>query len=202
MVLVGLHLSIILGTYILPLGGNRDLLGTRWFWDFSFYLQAFCIVLTIPFHTERISALEGWRKGRAFWRFFAALIGVSAPVFVILTVALNHWLTVPPPREAMILFGNMLFIVWVAIDYALPLMLRWLAGQNAPTASRYSRKAELLILSPLIALVLLMVGNLILGGEFYLVAWPFLLYLHRGVSYFLVAFEPRPEIPTVRPDKD
>jgi len=200
-VLVGLHLSIIMAIYFPPFGGNSDLLGTRWFWNFSFYLQAFCICLMIPFHSGRIGQLDGWRKARAIWRFFVALVGVSAPFFVIMTAALNDWLTVTPPLEAMILFGNTLFIVWVAIDYALPLVLRWLAGKTAPTTSRYSLRAEFLILSPLIGLVLLMVGNLVLGGEQYLVVWPFLLYLHRGVSYFLVAFEPRPEIPTVRPDK-
>ncbi|SDE26944.1 hypothetical protein SAMN04488071_2536 [Kordiimonas lacus] len=200
-VLVGLHLSIIMGIYFLPTAGPRDLLGTRWFWDFSLYLQAFCICLMFPFHTERIGALEGWRKGRAAWRFLAALVGVSAPIFVIMTAAFNDWLTVPPPREAMILFGNTLFIVWVAIDYALPLFLRWLAGDRAPTANRYSRTAEILILSPLIVLVAVMAGNLMLGGELYLVVWPFLLYLHRGVSYFLVAFKPRPQAPTVQPEK-
>jgi len=195
-ILVGLHLSIIMGNYFLPWTDQQDLIGTRWFWDFSFYLQASCICLMIPFHTGRIGLLSGWRKARAVWRFFVALVGVSAPLFVIITAAYNGWLTVTPPLEAMILFGNTLFIVWVFIDYALPLVLRWLAGRKAPSASRYSRRAEYLILTPLVILVVITLGNLAFGGNLYLAVWPFLLYLHRSLGYFLVAFTPDRETAT------
>ncbi|NVJ97204.1 MAG: hypothetical protein HWE25_03570 [Alphaproteobacteria bacterium] len=192
LLLVGLHISIMMGFYFFPGGAAFSLLQSRWWWELSFSLQILCFALMWMCHHERVFYdTQGWKRGRAISRLIVGMAGVSVPSWVIVFSAMNDWFKHPPNLMDLAYYAGIVFVVWVVLAYVFPIGVALLGRRKGFIylgLEGQSKKGALVLLGPFLVLGLVAAVEIPRGSHLHIVIWPFLTYLHGATPYLKKAF--------------
>lgn len=192
LLLVGAHLSIMMGFYFFPGGEAFALLQSRWWWELSFSLQILCFALMWVCHHERVfHDTKGWRRMRAISRLIVGLAGVSTPSWVIVFSAMNDWFKYPPNLMDLAYYAGLVFVTWVVLAYVLPVltMLLFRRERFINLGLKDQRVGGALMLAaPFLVLLAVATVEIPRGSHLHIVVWPFLTYVHGATPYLRKAF--------------
>lgn len=193
LIIVGAHLSIMMGFYFYP-GDNFRLMQARWWWEISLNIQILCLVLMWICHSERMREATGWRKVRAVLRFIVGMGGSAIPAFVLFLYASNGWRENQPDGMELAYYAALVFVGWVIAAYIVPLLIALVFQRlkYARLSAGAHDRQSLLQLAPFGTLVLLGIIEVLRGGNMHYVMWPFFTYLHGAVPYLLKAYSGQP----------
>ncbi|SDE69697.1 MULTISPECIES: hypothetical protein [Kordiimonas] len=195
LLLVGANLSIMMAFYFFPGGEAFALLQSRWWWELTFSMEILCLALMWMCHHERVFEASGWKKARAASRLIVGLAGVSVPSWVLVICAANDWFQHPPALMDLAYYAAVVFVVWVALAYVIPVTVALIArkpGFIYLGLKGKRRGGAILLSSPFLLLLLVAAIEILRGSHLHIVVWPFLTYLHGAMPYLVKAFRPAP----------
>lgn len=196
LVLVGVHLSIMSALYFSMDRQSFAVFHTGWWWEIALNLQIVCYFLMYLCHRERMEHDMRWRRVRARFRFFIAMLGVSTPSLLLVTAAQKGWFSSPPTNDVVVYYSALFFGVWVVGAYIVPLALS-LAFRGKKFVYLYIGKqtftGSALYFSPFLILLVLAAFETLDSGKLHLILWPVFAYFQGALVYFWAAFLPRAE---------
>jgi hypothetical protein len=191
LLLVGAHLSVMMGFYFIPGGEAFELMQARWWWELSLNLQILCLVLMALCHWKRVRLGRRWRRRRAMMRMFVGIAGITTPTWVLVIGSSNNWFKNPPTGMDLAYYAGVVWIVWFVAAYLAPLIIGFLSRDKNlnSLAGKTDRRKKLQLAFPFILLLALVLFEQLRGGWSHIILWPLLTYAHASVSYLQAAFK-------------
>lgn len=162
---------------------------SRLWWEIVLNLQILCGALVWFSFIERIKAATGARYYVRCLQFLVALVATLLPVEIGLAGAALGWFENKPDLVDLNWMILICLVMW-GIGMSVPIIAQRLAEGRwrlPPFFTGLSLPRLLLRLSPLFAVITLVIVEEYRGGEMHYYYGPFLLYLQGALSYLLRA---------------